>query len=187
MKIGLVRHFKVNKEYPAKPLLSAGELIQFFREYDAAEVIAVDTDLGGVDWQHCYVSSMPRAIATAEKIYQGPMTVRSELREIPSPDFAKITRMKMPFMMWAILIRFLWYLQHKSYAENRTEVRMRIAAILDEVCQHEHENVLLVCHAALMMEMRKELVKRGFTGPKYNVPENGKLYVFDRADSDTVK
>jgi len=183
MKIGLVRHFKVKKEYPTKPLLSAEELMQFFREYDAADVEVADTDLGGIDWQHCYASSMPRAIATAENIYQGSITIRTDLREIPSPEFAKITRMKLPFMVWAILIRLLWFCHHKSYVENRTDVRKRIATVLDEICQQGHDNVLLVCHAALMMEMRKELMKRGFAGPKYNVPENGKLYVFERADS----
>ncbi|WP_269082515.1 hypothetical protein [Aneurinibacillus tyrosinisolvens] len=40
--------------------------------------------------------------------------------------------------------------------------------------------MLIVSHAALMMFMEKELLKRGFTGPKVKTAENGKLYLFEK-------
>jgi hypothetical protein len=39
---------------------------------------------------------------------------------------------------------------------------------------------LIVSHAGMMFYLRKELLRRGFYGPKFGIADNGRLYVFER-------
>jgi hypothetical protein len=96
MKIGLVRHFKVQKDLPRGRRFSASEVEQWFQEYDLAGIEEGNTDLGGIEWSQCFSSNMSRAMHTAEKIYNGTILVKDELREIPVPRFN--TKLKLPFI-----------------------------------------------------------------------------------------
>jgi broad specificity phosphatase PhoE len=123
---------------------------------------------------------MPRAVKTAESIQRGKIIQMKELREISFPHFQQIFRRKLPFMLWAMLIRGAWKINHKSMPENKFQVRKRIGTALEKILFQNEGNVLIVSHAAFMMEMRKELLKRGFTGPKFQTAANGRLYVFEK-------
>ncbi len=176
MKIGLVRHFKVKKEYPKGRRFSADEVTQWFQEYDLADIEMGSTDLGGTQWHRCFSSDMSRARRTAEHIYDGTVHAKSELREIPSPKFK--TKLKFPFLGWAILIRFSWLFSRQTRSDIKNAEK-RIAKILDEIMSSGEENVLIVSHAALMIYIRKELIRRGFKGPKLKIPKNGILHVYE--------
>jgi len=182
MKIGLVRHYPVKKGMPEKKLVTPEELAAWFADYDQSDVKVGEPELGGIARTRCFTSDMPRAVKTAEVFYRGEIIPIKELREIPYPDFAAITTRKLPFLLWAMVVRLAWHFNHKAYAENKAAARRRIGAALDRILSRlgEDENVLLVTHAALMMEMRRELLRRGFTGPSFGTPQNGKLYVFER-------
>lgn len=176
MKIGLVRHYKVKKGFPEKRWLTYGELAQWFREYDESDIEEEATDLQGIQWGKCYSSDLPRASRTAKAIYEGPIACTDELREIPLPHFK--LQMRLPFLCWAIIVRLSAYLSRDT-REKIAEGEKRIGAILDRVIEEGHDT-LIVSHAALMMYMRKELRRRGFVGPSYRTPANGKLYLFER-------
>jgi broad specificity phosphatase PhoE len=179
MKVGLVRHFKVKKGYPKKTFITTNELIQWFEEYDTADIEDGEIELCGIEWKRCFASDLPRAVKTAEKIYSGNIVKMKELREIPVyPIFKR--NVKLPFLLWAILVRAAWLVNHKSQLESKTDCIKRIGAVLDDILSQSEEDVLIVSHGALMMFMRKELVKRGFRGPAFKTPENGKLYIFER-------
>ncbi|WP_236692997.1 histidine phosphatase family protein [Aneurinibacillus tyrosinisolvens] len=128
MKVGLVRHFKVKKGFPEKKLLTVTELVEWFEEYDAADIEEGETDLGDIEWQRCLTSDMPRAVKTAEKIYRGNIIRMKELREIPLPQF-KIN-MRLPFLVWAILVKVSWMMNHKTRLEIE-EVKRRISTVFD--------------------------------------------------------
>lgn len=178
MKIGLVRHFRVKKDFPTK-LVTPSEVTQWLDEYEHTDVEIATTDLGGIDWKRCFASDLPRAAKTAETIYDGPITQLQELREVrPLPITNR--NIKLPFMLWGALVRVAWMLNHKSQPEPPKEIAERLAAVLDNILAQGEEDVLIVSHAACMMFMQKELRKRGFQGPKLGTPENGKLYVFER-------
>jgi len=49
VKIGLVRHFKVNHAFPKKWFLSKAEIEAWFEDYARAEVLITEMDLGGVE------------------------------------------------------------------------------------------------------------------------------------------
>jgi len=177
LKIGLVRHFKVKYPYPRQKLISAEEVTRWFEQYDLADIEPGETDLCGIHWPRCYSSDMPRAIKTANIIFSGPVRHLELLREIPAPLFKRGIRL--PFVLWAVMIRFSWLFNRQTRMDIRSAKR-RVADMLDELMADAGEDALIVSHAALMVYMRKELLRRGFKGPKFTYAENGKLYLFSK-------
>ncbi len=177
MKVGLVRHFKVTRGYPNK-IVSAEELMKWLEEYDASDVEENNIDLCGIEWKKCYSSDLSRAEKTAQKAFNGDIVYLKELREIRfSPLFH--SKIRLPLHLHLIFIRMAWLFNHKSQPQSKSDVMKLINATLDTIL-FEQEDVLIVGHGGMMMFMRKELIKRGFTGPKFNRPENGKVYVFEK-------
>ncbi|OIN57041.1 histidine phosphatase family protein [Arsenicibacter rosenii] len=177
MKIGLVRHFHVQKPFPEKKLLSKDDVIQWFAEYDHTETLAYKhVDLAGIPWQHCYASPMRRAVSTAQHIYSGPISEITALQELNIlhrlPD-----RIRLPFLLWALLVRI------KSHSSNADMDAFRndICAFLDTMLANNNGNILIVSHWFVMRIMREELIKRNFTGNWSRSIDNGALYVFERA------
>jgi len=179
MKIGLVRHFKVAKPLPRGIYVTPEILNQWFLDYDSADIEYGSTELGEIVWSQCYVSSMPRAIKTAEHIYGASDSIiqTDKLRELPAPLYKG--KFGLPFILWAVRIRLAPIFNRETRAAV-TDAKKRICATLDAIHEQGNENVLIVSHAALMVYMRKELLKRGFTGPSFTTPNNGKLYIFEK-------
>jgi broad specificity phosphatase PhoE len=174
MKIGLIRHFRVLHPSPPKKLVETAELLQWFKDYDEAEIENSEIDLLSIDWVHCYSSDLKRAIETAHNIYHGKIVKRTELREIPVTSFK--VRLKLPFLVWAMLVRLSWHTNKKQRKEIR-KIKQGINQIIDEILS-KNEDTLIVSHGALMMFMAIELKNRGFNGPKVGNPQNGKVYIF---------
>jgi broad specificity phosphatase PhoE len=178
MKVGLVRHFKAKKPFPQTFLITQKELFQWFEEYKDSDIEDGEIDLCGITWKRCFTSDLLRAEKTAKKIYNENFIKMEKLREIqPAPLFRR--NVKMPLFLWAALIRVTWLINHKSQKQNKQNVLERIGAVLDEILSLEGEDVLVVTHGALMIFIRKELVKRGFKGPRLKTPANGKVYIYD--------
>ncbi len=178
MRIGLVRHFPVKRGLPGKRVLTREELLQWSREYEASDIEVGNTDLLGINWKRFFSSDLQRAIKTAETICNGKITKMQELREIPlSPVFRKNVRLH--YVIWYILIRFAVMFSHRSQAESKAAVEERVSRALDEILEIE-EDALIISHAAIMAFVRKELKRRGFSGPRLGTAENGKVYVFER-------
>lgn len=176
MKIGLIRHYKVLKDFPKeKRLYSAEEVKQWFAEYDVAEIEYRKDPPKTTEWKACYSSPMSRAIKTARHLYDRDIIELEELREIAAPVFS--TRLKLPFTVWAFFIRFSNLFNKQTRAEIK-QTKKKINYVLDEILKSNKEDVLIVSHAALMFYIRKELLKRGFTGPKFTIAKNGELYEF---------
>jgi broad specificity phosphatase PhoE len=178
MKVGLVRHFKVKRGYPNK-FVNSYELMKWVDEYDASDVEENEIDLCNIEWENCYASDLYRAEITAKKAFDGEITYLKELREISLSPFFQ-SKLRLPLVIHLLFIRIAWLLNHKSQPESKREVTNRINRLLDTILHHE-EDVLIVGHGGIMMFMRKELLKRGFSGPKFGkTPENGKVYIFEK-------
>jgi broad specificity phosphatase PhoE len=178
MKVGLVRHFKAKKPYPQTFLITQKELFQWFEEYKDSDIEDGEVDLCGIKWKRCFTSDLLRAEKTAKKIYNENFIKMEKLREIqPAPLFRR--NVKLPLFLWAALIRVTWIINHKSQIQSKKYVIERIGTVLDEILALDGEDVLVVTHGALMLFIRKELVKRGFKGPKLKTPANGKVYIYD--------
>jgi broad specificity phosphatase PhoE len=176
MKVGLIRHFKVDHPFPQKKLLSKSEVIKWFEEYDAAENIKYkDVDLCGIDWKQCYSSTMVRSVNTAKHFYKGEIVKIAALHE-----FAILHRLsdriRLPFLLWGLIIRI------KSFAINKDtdEFKNKIIAFVETLLANNERDILIVSHWFVMRVIRKELLKRGFVGDHFKSNEYGTLYVYER-------
>ncbi|WP_309119594.1 histidine phosphatase family protein [Paenibacillus sp.] len=177
MIVGLVRHYPVDLPYPRKRLVSGDEAAAWFAAYDEAPIVPGRTDLRGIAWERCVSSDLPRAVRTAELLFPEPgrIETRAELREIPLPGLSG--KLRLPFWWWAVWARLTWKLD-RAAREEMASAERRVRAVLDEAMSRPERSVLIVSHGALMYEMKKELAKRGFLGPRFAYPRNGELYVF---------
>lgn len=127
-----------------------------------------------VSWKSCYSSDLPRAVKTAENIYNGDITVLQGLREF-NPMILFRRNYKLPFLLWAVLPRA------KQLISNRCidDYKKQIASCLNEILLESDEDILIVSHGFTMICLKAELKKRGFKGVNFKYPANGKLYIFE--------
>ncbi|MCP8967553.1 histidine phosphatase family protein [Ectobacillus ponti] len=177
MKVGLMRHFRVCHETLGKRSVAQDELFQWIAAYDAAAV-EMNWPAGSMNWQQCFTSDMPRALATAEAFCQGEIIATGLLREIPVYPLFRQNR-RLPGWLWLPLLRLAWLFGHPSQREGKQEVESRLELVLESIVQ-SGEDTLIVSHGALMVVMQRLLRKRGFHGPKLRRPGNGELYIFER-------
>ena len=175
MRIGLLRHFKVN--CPHKKMMTSGEFRQWSRKYEKAKVIKKKVEMYGIQWDICYVSDLPRAITTAKEVYSGNLKIDKLLREVDNAPFIHTERLKLPFEVWHVCGRLAWYFKSKSQPETIEGTRRRINAFLDRI-DWSKENILIVCHGFMIYNFQKELRKREFKGEKLKIVKNGVLYQY---------
>ncbi|SET37404.1 Broad specificity phosphatase PhoE [Natronincola peptidivorans] len=174
MKIGLMRHFKVDKPLPEKRMITPTEVNLWYQEYETAAIVDGKVDLGNIEWKNCFSSDLSRAVSTAKKIYNGNIIVMEELREL-QPDLFVKRNIKLPFVLWLIIIRVRLFIFYRL----TEDFRRKLSVALDKILESQ-EDVLIVSHGFVMIFMRRELIKRGFKGPSFKSPVNGKLYIFEK-------
>lgn len=179
MKIGLIRHFQPTRSYNCNRFMTATEFREWVREYNMANVNYGDLRLDRTNWQKCYSSDLPRAVQTAQMIYDGEITETHAVREIPIEPIVR-TNHKLHFTIWSILGRVAWLTSHKSQTEKRAETQKRVDSFVSQILSLEESNVLVVSHGGIMWLIRKELIKHGFRGPRFTKAKYGKLYVFEK-------
>lgn len=178
VRIGLIRHFEVAKPMP-RGWMTSGHLQAWLEEYDATDVISTPVDLGGIPWVHCLSSDLKRAHITAQAVFPtGPVTPQPQLREATILPF-RTGNLSLPFWLWRTLIRLAWLTAHESQRPARDEFMQRMRAVSEDLAARD-QDTLVVCHAGMMYFLRKELLRRGFTGPKFKLAQNARLYVFEK-------
>jgi hypothetical protein len=175
MRIGLLRHFKVN--CPHKRMMSSEEFRVWSECYETSKVIKKQVEMYGIEWDICYVSDLPRAITTAKEVYSGNLIIDNLLREVDNAPFIHSERLRLPFEVWHICGRLAWYFKSKSQPESVIGTRKRINAFLDRI-DWSKENILIVFHGFMLFNFQRELRKRGFTGEKVKIVKNGVLYQY---------
>jgi broad specificity phosphatase PhoE len=179
MKIGLVRHFRVNIK--KNRFMTSTEYNEYMKKYDISDVIPNEVVIDK-EWDKCYCSSMSRAITTAKTVYHGEIIITDKLVEIPSAAWRN-TNIKLPYDLWAVLSRIAWFRNHISQPEGRRVTLKRASEILDDILQEKNKNILIVSHAGTLYEIQKMLINRGFRGNYFLKARNGKLYTFENKKS----
>ena len=179
MRIGLLRHFKVN--CPHKKMMTSKEFREWSEKYEVSKVIKNKVDMYGIEWDICYVSDLPRAITTAREVYSGNLIIDKLLREVDNAPFIHTDRLKLPFEIWHVCGRLAWYFKSKSQPENVKQTRKRINDFLNHI-DWSKENILIVFHGFMLYNFQKELRKRSFKGEKIKMVKNGVLYEYIRED-----
>lgn len=175
MKIGLIRHFKVNLKKSS--FMSYKEYNKYVSDYDISEVIPNEIVVDK-EWDKCYCSSLSRAVTTAKTVYDGDIIITDKLVEIPSAAWKNIN-FRIPYNMWVIFNRFAWIRNHVSQPEGRKNTLKRVNEILNTILEEKDKNILIVSHAGTLFEVQKILIRKGFRGNYFIKPKNGKLYVFE--------
>lgn len=177
MKIGLIRHFEVIHSH--KHFMTSEEFQEWANGYNTAEIRANIVNMDKTKWQSCYSSDLKRAVITAKAVYKNEIISTELLREIEiSPVFN--TKLRLPYILWLILGRSAWFFSHKSQGERHIDTKKRAHDFITYIIAKDNENVLIVSHGALMFYIRKELLKRGFKGPRFSKARNGYLYIFEK-------
>lgn len=179
MRIGLLRHFKVN--CPHKEMMTSEEFREWSEKYEVSKVIKKKVEMYGIQWDICYASDLPRAVTTAKEVYSGNVTIDKLLREVDNAPFIHTERIRLPFEVWHICGRLAWYFRSKSQPETITGTRKRINKFMDHI-DWSKENVLIVFHGFMLYNFQKELRKRGFQGKKLRFVKNGVLYEYVREE-----
>lgn len=177
MRIGLARHFPVSEPWPAGWRTSA-ELQEWRERYDTAGVDPFPVPDETARWSCCYTSDLPRAHTTARAIFRGEITALAVLREASFGPF-RTGGLRLPVWAWRKVIRLAWLAGHSSQKHLRDDFFSRVRSVADFIESHR-EDLLIVSHAGMMMYLRKELVRRGFSGPRIGIAQHARVYEMTR-------
>ncbi len=175
MRIGLLRHFKV--DCPHKRMMTSEEFREWSEKYEHSRVLKKHVEMYGIRWDICYASDIPRAVATAKEVYSGNIHLDKLLREVDNAPFIHTERLKLPFELWHVCGRFAWYFKSKSQPESIVGTKRRIREFLKNI-DWSQENILIVCHGFMMFNLCLELFRLGFKGTKLRKVKNGVLYQY---------
>lgn len=178
MRIGLVRHFRVEEAWPSG-WLTSGDLQRWRARYELSEPIVGVIDVRAVAWQRCFSSDLKRAFVTAQAAHAGPIIQTPLLREAEMLPFGT-GRLRLPVWGWQWVFRFAWLTGHKSQRPARDDLHRRVREMAD-LLEAESTDTLVVSHGGIMVFLRKELLRRGFKGPNFRLAEHGRLYVFEKS------
>ena len=146
--------------------------------YDTAETLAGEFDLGGVVWQACMSSDLPRACVTAKAVFGGEIRHTALLREARFAQF-DTGNVRLPVWAWQWLLRLSWISGHRSQRACRDDFRQSVLAVADQLSGLE-QDTLVVSHAGMMAYLSRELRRRGFIGPKLRMARHAMVYVYER-------
>ena len=150
----------------------------WFERYDVAEPAVGEYDLGGVDWQECLSSDLPRARITAGAVFRGEVGHSALLRE---PEFRqfKTGNLRLPIWAWQWLLRLSWITGHRSQRTCHDDFRRRVLAVADLLSASDRDT-LVVSHAGMMAYLSAELRRRGFAGPKLHIAKHATAYIYEK-------
>ncbi len=179
MRIGLIRHFPVAEGYPVG-WRTAADLHAWRERYDLSEVAVGSCDLGGVNWQACLSSDLPRARITAQAVFRGEIKFTELLREGSFAQF-RTGRLRLPVNAWQWVLRLAWITGHSSQRACRDDFRQRVVAVADRLTTTEPRlDTLVVSHAGMIAYLSAELRRRGFVGPKLGRPDHATIYIYTK-------
>jgi broad specificity phosphatase PhoE len=177
VRIGLLRHFPVEQKLPSG-WRTAADLQAWRERYEMAQACVGEFDLGGVVWQACISSDLPRARITASAVFRGEIRYTSLLRE---PEFGQFTTgdLRLPVWAWQWLLRLSWMTGHQSQRAGRDEFRRRVLAVADQLSASD-QDTLVVSHAGMMAYLSAELRRRGFAGPRLRIAKHATAYIYEK-------
>jgi broad specificity phosphatase PhoE len=180
MRVGLIRHFRVEQPLPGG-WRTAAELHAWRSRYDLSRVTPVSIDLGAKPWASCWSSDLERAVLTAKAVFGGPIEYTPLLREADFAEF-RTGALRLPLWVWRQLLRAAWLTGHQSQRACRDEFLRRVRLVAERI-ESQQNDLLVVSHAGMMAYLSAELRRRGFVGRKLRVAEPATLHVYERIAS----
>lgn len=178
MTIGLLRHFKV-KVKPHRIFQTPNQFTHSLISYDNAPIQECKINLGNINWDICYSSTLLRAVETAKSIYNEEIIQLNLLNEVPMNPVINYPIL-LPSFFWRLSARIAWHKSGKSQIEKKPGTEKRITKFISLVEASSHKNILVVTHGFFMFHLARALLATGYSGKVDPIPENGKLYLFKK-------
>lgn len=124
MKVGLVRHFRV--ELKRQRFWFTGEQFnQWVLEYEEAPVQLTGYKVNAKQWDRCVCSEQARAVHTARHMYSKEIVYTGQLWEVglAAPQFGRFSLpwMRLPLQGWLVLGRRNYICMNKRNEQLPTE------------------------------------------------------------------
>lgn len=158
-------------------MMTSEEFRIWSQKYEHSRVIKKPVEMGGIQWDICYASDLPRAVTTAKEVYSGNIHLDKLLREVDNAPFIHTERLRLPFEVWHLCGRLAWFFKSKSQPETIKGTKKRIRQFLDKI-DWSMDNILIVFHGFMLFNFQRELRKRGFHGQNVRHVKNGMLYEY---------
>lgn len=187
MKLGLIRHFKVDLK-PRRTWLTGEQFNKWLQEYETAPIVAPEHEIGRQRWTLCLCSDQARAVHTASYFEAQRFVYTEQLREISvaAIRFGRIrfSGLRLPVSFWLVLGRLCWSVGHSSQPESRTAVMRRADSVINSLIVDAEESaeegcVLIVSHGAFMKVLDRRLRRRGYEAERMRYPRNGQLFMYE--------
>jgi len=171
MEIVLLRHGKPAIAEDRR--LTSSQFGTWINEYNQAGISlalpptkrALETAAGS-DFIVC--SHLPRSIESAQALGVDCLDINDSLfREFEMP-YANLITPRFSAATWTVFYRVLWLAGFSANAESYKQAKLRGLSCVEQLLEHasKHQRVLFVGHGALLWFICKQLLSRGWSGPK---------------------
>ncbi len=171
MEIVLLRHGKPAIAEGGK--LSSSQFGVWVAEYNQAGIdlalpptTQVREKAAECDFVIC--SHLPRSIESAQALDIDCLDINDSLfREFEMP-FVNLTTPRLSPATWSALYRLIWLAGFSANAESYRQAKQRGIACVERLLEYanSHQRVLFVGHGVLLWFICKQLLLRGWSGPK---------------------
>lgn len=145
------------------------EAVKYTKMYDSVGINDLEQNpvyLRDADINLVYTSNLPRAINTAEKVFNNSMPIEShELFDEFERKIIQFPNIKLPTQFWTVTTRIVWILGFnkkgiESFSQAKDRSR-RAAYFLNDKAENDG-NVMLFSHGFLNKYIKKYLKKEGY-------------------------
>jgi len=175
MKIGLLRHFKVDIETPKR--CNSSEFNRICNLYDTSDIIPPRSMTPIAGYTLCYSSTLKRAEETARIVFPGEIILSDDLKEVGMNAIFQTNR-EYSFTFWKVIHRVWWAFNSNRATETRKQTLERAARFLTHLIDSTNDNTLLVTHGFYMTCLHEVLNKMKFKGKPILSPKYGSLYEY---------
>jgi broad specificity phosphatase PhoE len=85
---------------------------------------------------------------------------------------------RIPYIFWLLAGRVAWFCSHQSQTETIKQTEERVNRFVLSIL--EEENVLIVTHGFLMVQIQEQLINNGFSGNCFKRAKCGKIYISEK-------
>lgn len=172
MKIVLMRHGAPRVRFNEK--MAAADFRHWVARYQLAgldelslcqRAVAVAQECAAI-----VCSDLPRSLESAARLRAGEVVYSNALmRELEMPYCSgRWSTPALPTAFWLVTFRALWLAGYHGHVESRRQVADRVSAatgkLIDLAC--EHRSILFVGHGMINHLLARELLARGWQGPR---------------------
>ena len=171
MEIVIVRHGK--PKFMNETPVSANEFTGWIKNYNDSGLSKnsspSETTLAYAEECMVIVSStLPRSVDSAKALKAEKLVLSDSLFIEAGLPSASWVLLKLSPKTWAVIFRVLWLFGYSKKSESFKMAKKRATLAVDQLTQlaNEYQKVLFVGHGVFNRLLVKELINRGWLGPK---------------------